>query len=624
MKATANIIKRELFEFEIEDKSDVTAVQKSLTEILNSRIPTLIDEICSKYSNDKIIELDKVEIDLEEIELENIEEQISGKFSKEFEKIIIDKIKAIPDNEEIKISRIDGSNLEIISQFLLTGRLPWWAVNTEELNIDDIFIEILRTEPDKLINTIISSRKKKNVISRLEKQFHQNTISEFYDYLKKTIHDDSQVQLDDIDAILEIIKTNLPHAFNLSEIKILLALYILSNPAVSQSNFYNDIIRILADYYYISEEQFFTVILSSVIAKHTAIFRTPTYIKVISEILLLSTEEKVQNELVLAIRENKKGEINISEIFNTYRKQKARQESEIADEKKSVLEKASAEENAELKRSQLKKMRAEKLKVKKESKVKDFPTENDTTEMEKIILSGKPEEKLKTGPYEINEESREVEEVIDSDAIEDFNIAEREKGRALTEELGLEENEEVVIPDLKLTEDLGELADGEIYIDNAGLVIIAPFFPRLFEILNITAEGEIGSEFLKEKAVHILQYLVNGKSNNPEYLLQLNKLLCGMNIDDIISREYRLSDFEKTECENLLRSIIKNWNSLKNTSIESFRNSFLARKGVLKYSENGWTLNVERKSYDILLNTLPWSISIIKLKWMNKPIYVEW
>ena len=173
-------------------------------------------------------------------------------------------------------------------------------------------------------------------------------------------------------------------------------------------------------------------------------------------------------------------------------------------------------------------------------------------------------------------------------------------------------------------EDSEDIADDEIYIDNAGLVIIAPFLSRLFEKLNITEEGEFSSEILKEKGVHILQYLVNGKSYNPEYLLQLNKLLCGLKIDDLISIEYRLSDLEKTECENLISSIIKNWDSLKNTSVESFRNSFLARKGVLRFSENGWTLNVERKSYDILLNTLPWSISIIKLKWMKKALFVEW
>ena len=93
-----HIIKRELFEFEIENKGDVSFVQKSVAEILTNKVPSLIDEICSKYSNDEIIQLDKIEINLEEIDLENIEEQIIDKFSTEFEKIIIDKFSyAFPD-----------------------------------------------------------------------------------------------------------------------------------------------------------------------------------------------------------------------------------------------------------------------------------------------------------------------------------------------------------------------------------------------------------------------------------------------------------------------------------------------------------------------------------------------
>jgi len=574
-----HIIKREVFEFEIEDKSDVSIVQKSLTEILTNKVPSLIDEIYSKYSNNEIIELNKIEIDLEEINLENIEEQILHKFSTEFEKIIVDKIKVVPDSTEVEIGRLAGSNLELISQFLLTGRLPWWAVITDELNIDEIFIELLRTEPDKLINAIINLRKHKTVTRRLLKQFHQNSLTELYVYLKKTIHDVSQVELDDVERILEIIKTNLPNSFNLSEIKMILTLYVLSIPSIAQSTFYQNIIKILADYYDISEEQCFTAILSSVIAEHKAIFGSPRYIKVLSEILFLSDEEKVQNELVLAVREKKKGKTKFNELFQTYR-----------------IQKASGEKNADSKRS----------------------------EMGKIMLSGKAEGKSKARLYELNKESRKAKEVIDNDAINDLNIADREKERVLTEGLDYEEEEEAVIPDLKLMEDSEEITDEEIYIENAGLVIIAPFLSRLFKKLNIIDEGEFGSEVQKEKGVHILQYLVNGKSHNPEYLLQLNKLLCGLKIDDVISIEYELRDLEKTECENLLESIIKNWNSLKNTSIESFRNSFLARKGVLRFSENGWTLNVERKSYDILLNSLPWSISIIKLKWMKKALFVEW
>jgi hypothetical protein len=33
---------------------------------------------------------------------------------------------------------------------------------------------------------------------------------------------------------------------------------------------------------------------------------------------------------------------------------------------------------------------------------------------------------------------------------------------------------------------------------------------------------------------------------------------------------------------------------------------------------------VEKKGYDILLDYLPWGLGLVKLPWMNKPIYVLW
>ncbi|MEO1401775.1 MAG: contractile injection system tape measure protein [Cyanobacteria bacterium J06635_1] len=37
-----------------------------------------------------------------------------------------------------------------------------------------------------------------------------------------------------------------------------------------------------------------------------------------------------------------------------------------------------------------------------------------------------------------------------------------------------------------------------------------------------------------------------------------------------------------------------------------------------------WLLQIERETYDILLDQLPWSIRVVKLPWMPKLLYVEW
>ena len=63
---------------------------------------------------------------------------------------------------------------------------------------------------------------------------------------------------------------------------------------------------------------------------------------------------------------------------------------------------------------------------------------------------------------------------------------------------------------------------------------------------------------------------------------------------------------------------------MQNTSIPNLRGAFLIRDGLLSEKEDRWTLHVENKAYDIVLEYLPWTISMIKLPWMHKRIDVAW
>jgi hypothetical protein len=63
---------------------------------------------------------------------------------------------------------------------------------------------------------------------------------------------------------------------------------------------------------------------------------------------------------------------------------------------------------------------------------------------------------------------------------------------------------------------------------------------------------------------------------------------------------------------------------VKSTSLEGFRSSFLQRKGLLFEEESQWKLQVEKKGYDLLLDSIPWSFKMIKFSWMNKMMDVEW
>jgi hypothetical protein len=74
----------------------------------------------------------------------------------------------------------------------------------------------------------------------------------------------------------------------------------------------------------------------------------------------------------------------------------------------------------------------------------------------------------------------------------------------------------------------------------------------------------------------------------------------------------------------MLSEVIRHWSVLKNTSVAGLRETFLQREGRISPAANGWKLQIERKTVDVLLGKLPWGIGIIKLPWMNELMYVDW
>ncbi|HEX7288008.1 MAG TPA: contractile injection system tape measure protein, partial [Candidatus Angelobacter sp.] len=174
----------------------------------------------------------------------------------------------------------------------------------------------------------------------------------------------------------------------------------------------------------------------------------------------------------------------------------------------------------------------------------------------------------------------------------------------------------------------GGAADA-IYIANAGLVLAGTFLPHLFESLNLLDDDASGRRRIRSgeaasRAVHLLQYLADGSCSTPEPLLVLNKIMCGLALETPVSREIELNDHERDLCEQLLRAMIANWSVISNTSIAGLRETFLQREGKLEHAAEGWRLQIQRKTLDILVDQISWSMSVIYHRWMLEPLYVKW
>lgn len=166
------------------------------------------------------------------------------------------------------------------------------------------------------------------------------------------------------------------------------------------------------------------------------------------------------------------------------------------------------------------------------------------------------------------------------------------------------------------------LPEEAIYVDNAGLVILHPFLQLFFEGLGIARDGAIVQP---GQALQLLHFLCTGHTPAPEYELTLPKILCNIPPETPVEPGEALSDHEKAEAENLLRATIRWWEALRDTSPDGLRGTFLCRPGKLSLRDDGdWLLQVERQSFDVLLDQLPWGISVVRLPWMERMIWVEW
>jgi hypothetical protein len=174
------------------------------------------------------------------------------------------------------------------------------------------------------------------------------------------------------------------------------------------------------------------------------------------------------------------------------------------------------------------------------------------------------------------------------------------------------------------SQDKEQSDSSDIHVGNAGQILVSPYLPRLFTLLDLMEKNAFIDVKAAERAVHLLQFMVNGQTESPEYQLVLNKQLCGIKTGVPIVRGIAISEREKQVIEELIQGMIQNWKAIGNTSVEGFRQSFLQRQGWLSMQDDAWQLRVQGKSFDMLLDQLPWNISMVMHPWMARPIHVKW
>ena len=160
------------------------------------------------------------------------------------------------------------------------------------------------------------------------------------------------------------------------------------------------------------------------------------------------------------------------------------------------------------------------------------------------------------------------------------------------------------------------------YLENAGLILLHPFLKHFFQKTKVLNEQHEWNDV--EKAVQLLHFMATGALNPYEYQLGIEKLLCGLPQQAPLTRKIGLSDQDQTQANELLQAVLGHLPQLKTNSIALLRHEFLQRPGKYVPHPEHPKLIIEQKTQDILLNQVPWNLSVIAFPWRKKLLYCDW
>ena len=167
-----------------------------------------------------------------------------------------------------------------------------------------------------------------------------------------------------------------------------------------------------------------------------------------------------------------------------------------------------------------------------------------------------------------------------------------------------------------------DLLDG-IVISNSGLVLFWPFLKTLFQKMNLLDKenNQFINDICMTKAILSTDYIVNGNTSSEKDFI-LNKILCGIEIDWNLEVDVKLNELEINICDEAMNAVINHWKKVK--SHQTLRDWFLNREGIIRFSDETYTLDVQKKPYDVFLKNIKWGFSNIKYSLMNNRLVVNW
>ncbi len=104
-----------------------------------------------------------------------------------------------------------------------------------------------------------------------------------------------------------------------------------------------------------------------------------------------------------------------------------------------------------------------------------------------------------------------------------------------------------------------EVAADGLLVDDAGLVLLHPFLPQLFDALGLAQGGRL---LRPERALLLLRHLATGALDAEEHELVFAKVLCGLPIEERWAGRRRSPPRSRARRRSCWRRVVRHWDAL--------------------------------------------------------------
>lgn len=601
MSAQRHAIKRQVVELTIRGPARAQPVQDELSRIYRQRILPLIERRCNELSDpDQLYRIDSLDLDIGVIDLAHLEEDLTSKVDAALSRELARHIRM---QQQATSQRGVGpraqSQLELFAFFVGTGRLPWWADATRPGLLADNLEQLLRESPDALAHLIRELAHEPEPRLRMTRQYTDEQLLALCSLLMPAHRSVFARDFHELLAGLQSV-AGTGHA------------------ARTRQSLWDNILIIASAGGFLDaapEALYHAILQRMAIALNDALPELPPG---------SSPKPTAPARLVPALhRAIQDGRIKVNDSL-------AELISRLAIEKPGRPAPVSHTLAERLARLRIDPINSEPLTAawaRLEAMLPELPA-GLQEELLAALNTLPPAASVATIFQHVLQvleagAAKHQHSSLSQDRLEVFRVAARAPASPAQKPTVGQPRQET--PAEKNAVDLHFSEADEVPVSNAGLVILWPFLGHFFTHLGLLEDGSRFKDMAaRQRAAGLLQVIATQDASPPEYLLPLNKLLCGLELSEVFDFGPPLQEQESAECAGLLEAVITQASILRDMSADGFRGSFLLRPGMLSIRDSFWLLRVERQTYDIVLERFPWNWEWVKLPWMEAALRVEW